>query len=230
MNFPIDCPVAVKGKMNERKSSIVCPPSPKCKRNGSARRRDPTSRACEFHLVHIWPSRSVAHFRCSTCVACPVRCAALLLIAAAWLILPVLALTDRIAFDGSFAATPGSNSIFLHLLFGYRKQLAIDDFETVETQAVRTLRRGGTRSLSLSHANHRQGKRVCHRFRRSLLPAVCARTFSADSRKQARQSQSRFARLSERSEFSEPQDPTIATRFIRHSRRYEIGFQTWRQI
>jgi tetratricopeptide (TPR) repeat protein len=31
----------------------------------------------------------------------------------------------------------------LHLLSGYRKQLSIDDFETVETHAVRTLRRGG---------------------------------------------------------------------------------------
>jgi tetratricopeptide (TPR) repeat protein len=32
----------------------------------------------------------------------------------------------------------------LHLLLGYRKQLTVDDFETVETQAVRTLRRGGS--------------------------------------------------------------------------------------
>lgn len=68
---------------------------------------------------------------------------ALLLIATAWLIIPVLALTDRIAFDGISLRRQGPLPSLLHLLFGYRKQLRIDEFETVETQAVRTLRRGG---------------------------------------------------------------------------------------
>ncbi len=68
---------------------------------------------------------------------------ALLLIAAAWTILPVLAVTDRIVFDGVSLRRQGPVSSLLHLLTGYRKQLAIDDFETVETHAVRTLRRGG---------------------------------------------------------------------------------------
>jgi tetratricopeptide (TPR) repeat protein len=68
---------------------------------------------------------------------------ALILIGAAWLIVPVLALSDRIAFDGASLRRQGPLASLLHLLFGYRKQLAIDDFETVETQAVRTLRRGG---------------------------------------------------------------------------------------
>jgi len=69
--------------------------------------------------------------------------AALILIGVAWLIIPVAALSDRIAFDGSSLRRQGPLSSFLHLVFGYRKQLSIDDFETVETQAVRTLRRGG---------------------------------------------------------------------------------------
>src|SRR6185295_13281614 len=69
--------------------------------------------------------------------------AALIMIAAAWLIIPVLALSDRIAFDGASLRRQGPLPTFLHLFFGYRKQLSIDDFETVETQAVRTLRRGG---------------------------------------------------------------------------------------
>ena len=67
----------------------------------------------------------------------------MILIAAAWLILPVLALCDRIGFDGTSLRRQGPLASLLHLLFGYRKQLSIDDFETVETQAVRTLRRGG---------------------------------------------------------------------------------------
>ena len=69
--------------------------------------------------------------------------AALILIAGAWLALPVLALTDRIGFDGVMLRRQGPLASLLHLLFRYRKQLSIDDFETVETQAVRTLRRGG---------------------------------------------------------------------------------------
>ena len=68
---------------------------------------------------------------------------ALLLVASAWIVLPLLALTDRIVFDGLSLRRHGPVSSLLHLLFGYRKQLWIDDFETVETHAVRTLRRGG---------------------------------------------------------------------------------------
>ena len=68
---------------------------------------------------------------------------ALILIGAAWLVVPIIALSDRIAFDGASLRRQGPVASLLKLLFGYRKQLAIDDFETVETQAVRTLRRGG---------------------------------------------------------------------------------------
>jgi tetratricopeptide (TPR) repeat protein len=69
--------------------------------------------------------------------------AALGLVLGAWLGVPVLALSDRITFDGASLRRQGPLASLLHLLFGYRKQLAVDDFETVETQAVRTLRRGG---------------------------------------------------------------------------------------
>jgi len=68
---------------------------------------------------------------------------ALILTAGAWLFLPLVALTDRIAFDGVALRRQGPVASLLHLLFGYRKHLSVADFETVETQAVRTLRRGG---------------------------------------------------------------------------------------
>src|SRR5919106_2274554 len=48
---------------------------------------------------------------------------ALLLVASAWLVLPLLALTDRIVFDGVSLRRHGPVSSLLHLLFGYRKQL-----------------------------------------------------------------------------------------------------------
>lgn len=69
---------------------------------------------------------------------------ALLIFASTWAIIPVLALTDRIVFDGLMLRRQGLLVSFLHLIFRYQKQLAVDDFETVETQAVRTLRRGGS--------------------------------------------------------------------------------------
>jgi len=69
---------------------------------------------------------------------------ALLAVGLIWIVTPLLALTDRIGFDGVSLRRQGLLAACLHLLFGYRKQLAVDDFETVETQAVRTLRRGGS--------------------------------------------------------------------------------------
>ena len=66
-----------------------------------------------------------------------------ILIGVAWLLIPVLAFSDRIAFDGSSLRRQGPLASFLYLFFRCRNQLSIDDFETVETQAVRTLRRGG---------------------------------------------------------------------------------------
>jgi tetratricopeptide (TPR) repeat protein len=86
---------------------------------------------------------SVATFVAALMLRAHYDAAALMLIVAAWLLLPLLALTDRIAFDGSSLRRQGPIASLLHLLFSYRKQLSVEDFETVETQAVRTLRRGG---------------------------------------------------------------------------------------
>ena len=69
---------------------------------------------------------------------------ALLVVGVTSIVVPVLALTDRIVFDGLLLRRQGLVASVLHLLFAYRKQLAVEDFETVETQAVRTLRRGGS--------------------------------------------------------------------------------------
>src|SRR5690349_9489009 len=88
---------------------------------------------------------SVATFAAALLLRAQYDALSLLLITAAWLLLLFLALTDRLVFDGVLLRRQGPLASFLHLLFkGYRKQLAVDDFETVETQAVRTLRRGGS--------------------------------------------------------------------------------------
>lgn len=69
---------------------------------------------------------------------------ALILLGFAWIAVPVLALTDRISFDGIRLRRQGPIYLLLKWIRGYRKELAVQDFETVETSAVRTLRRGGS--------------------------------------------------------------------------------------
>lgn len=68
---------------------------------------------------------------------------ALAVISIAWLIVPILALTDRIEFDGEVLARRGPLPFLLRYLPGLGSELSVRDFERVETQAVRTLRRGG---------------------------------------------------------------------------------------
>jgi len=69
---------------------------------------------------------------------------AVLLISIAWLIVPALAFTDRIVFDGVSIRRHGPISALMGLIYGYRKHLNVSDFELLETHAVRTLRRGGS--------------------------------------------------------------------------------------
>lgn len=68
---------------------------------------------------------------------------ALISIIIAWVILPGVALTDRIAFDGEVLIRRGLVPSLRKFLFGKRQQLGVADVERVDTNAVRTLRRGG---------------------------------------------------------------------------------------
>ena len=68
---------------------------------------------------------------------------ALAAIGVAWLIIPVLALKDRIEFDGEYLSRRGPLPFLWHLIGGRQKRLRVADIERVDTQALRTLRRGG---------------------------------------------------------------------------------------
>lgn len=67
-----------------------------------------------------------------------------LLLGVAWVVVPLLALTDRLIFDGKRLSRRGLVSTFTRMLTGHSRDLALVDFETLETSAVRTLRRGGS--------------------------------------------------------------------------------------
>lgn len=68
---------------------------------------------------------------------------ALATVAAAWLIVPILAFTDRIEFDGRVLSRRGPTPFLVRLVAGRVKQLCVEDVERVETQTLRTLRSGG---------------------------------------------------------------------------------------
>ncbi|MCU1267520.1 MAG: hypothetical protein JWM21_3838 [Acidobacteria bacterium] len=69
---------------------------------------------------------------------------ALLALIAAWFLMPALALTDRLVFDGRALTRRGPLPFLFHIVSGRRQQLSISDIERVDTNAVRTLRRGGS--------------------------------------------------------------------------------------
>jgi tetratricopeptide (TPR) repeat protein len=68
---------------------------------------------------------------------------AIVVVGVAWLVVPLLAYTDRIEFDGETLRRRGPAPFLLRLITGRQKQLKVCDFEKVDTQALRTLRRGG---------------------------------------------------------------------------------------
>ncbi len=60
-----------------------------------------------------------------------------------WMAFPFLALTDRVAFDGRRLSRTGLLPKAWASMNGLRKRLKLSDIEQVETQSVRTLKRGG---------------------------------------------------------------------------------------
>jgi tetratricopeptide (TPR) repeat protein len=68
---------------------------------------------------------------------------AMLTIACAWLVTPLLAFTDRIIFDGHQLSRRGVVPFVKKLIQRRSLVLNTEDVERVETNAVRTLRRGG---------------------------------------------------------------------------------------
>jgi tetratricopeptide (TPR) repeat protein len=105
---------------------------------------------------------------------------ALVALIAAWFLMPALALTDRIVFDGHSLIRRGTLPFLLHLISGRRQLLSISDVEKVDTNAVRTLRRGGSvryryrtqvvgRGTSIVLAS---GGRSYRRMVRELFPVI----------------------------------------------------------
>jgi tetratricopeptide (TPR) repeat protein len=98
----------------------------------------------------------------------------------AWLVVPLLAFTDRISFDGRVLSRKGLVRFIQKLVQGRTLDLSVGEIERVETIAVRTLRRGGRvryryrseiagRGVSLVFASGGNGYR---RMVRTLFPLI----------------------------------------------------------
>jgi len=87
---------------------------------------------------------------------------ALAVVGVAWLVVPVLAFTDRIEFDGKVLSRRGPAPFFQGLIAGRHKHLRIEDFERVDTQALRTLRRRG--QVRYRYRTHVVGKNAQFTF------------------------------------------------------------------
>jgi tetratricopeptide (TPR) repeat protein len=105
---------------------------------------------------------------------------ALGLVAIALFLVPLLAFADRVVFDGLTIRRQSPGFRLLQLLFGHHRQLTVADFETVETNAVRTLRRRGSVRYRYRTQISGKGKDFViasggssyRRFMRQLLPLV----------------------------------------------------------
>ena len=105
---------------------------------------------------------------------------ALGLVMLAWIVIPLLAFSDRVVFDGLTIRRRGPGFLILHAVFGYLRQLPVVDIETIETTAVRTLRRRG--SVRYRYRTQLSGKgkefviasggQSYRKFMRELLPLV----------------------------------------------------------
>lgn len=105
---------------------------------------------------------------------------ALVALIGAWILVPAMALSDRIVFDGVSLSRRGFVPSVLRLTMGRFQKLAVSDIERVDTNAVRTLRRGGSvryryrtqvsgRGLSLAFAS---GGKSYRKMVRLLFPGI----------------------------------------------------------
>lgn len=84
------------------------------------------------------------------------------LFAVAWVIIPLLAFTDRVAFDGKRVFRTGFVPTLWSKLNSSRNRLKVNDIEQVETQAMRTLKRG--RNVFYRYRTSIRGKGVVFTF------------------------------------------------------------------
>lgn len=114
----------------------------------AAERAIPPTRRPRIASVRVSPGDYLAvvctlTFTAALLLRAEIDLAALTVLGFAWLIIPTLAFTDRVVFDGQSLSRRGLFPFFMRVVVGRAQELSIEDIERVESMAVRTLRRGG---------------------------------------------------------------------------------------
>jgi hypothetical protein len=110
--------------------------------------------------------------------------AGVILFSLTWILIPFFALNDRISFDGKRLERTGFAPKFWSRLNASRRRLKIVDIEQVETQAIRTIKRGDNihyryrtvirgKGLSVAIASGTSGNNEDYRrFIQNILPRL----------------------------------------------------------
>lgn len=114
----------------------------------AGRRISPAARRTPLASVRVSPggylaAACVMTFAAALLVRAEYDLYSLVAIALAWLVIPTLAITDRITFDGQSLQRKGLVPLLVRLVRGRPLRLDLEEIERVETSAVRTLRRNG---------------------------------------------------------------------------------------
>ena len=150
-----------------------------------ARQREQPRKGARLASVRVSPgaylaAASVLTFGSALLIRSEHDLFALVALAVAWLLLPVLAFTDRIEFDGEFLNRRGPVPFVQRLISGRRKELNVSEFEKVDTHALRTLRRRG---------------RVRYRYRTQIVGKGAEFVFASGGRRYREMAQHLFPRI-----------------------------------
>ena len=153
----------------------------------TARRRASASPSTRLARVRYSPGgylviAAVLTFASLVCLRTQRDLAALILILATWLTMPILMFTDRLSFDGRTLSRTGLFAALIRLWRGHYEVIDIDDIERIEVATLRTLRRGGNvryryrieitgKGLNFSFAS---GGKEFRKMTRSLLSRIPA--------------------------------------------------------
>ena len=150
-----------------------------------ARQREQPRKGVPLASVRVSPgaylaAASVLTFSSALLIRSGQDLLALVALAIAWLLLPVLAFADRIEFDGEFLCRRGPVPFLQRLISGRRKELSVTELEKVDTHALRTLRRRG---------------RVRYRYRTQIVGKGAEFVFASGGRRYRQMARHLFPRI-----------------------------------
>ena len=96
-------------------------------------------------------------YLCAFLLYIEVDWAAVAVFALSWIVIPFLAITDNVVFDGKRISRTGPLVNLWSWAYGHRRKLRVTDIEQIDTRSVRMIRRGGRIVYRYRTAIHGRG-------------------------------------------------------------------------